>query len=444
MAQAVAAHQAGQLDAAERGYRQAVALDDKQADAWHLLGVIAHQRGDRGQAEELIRHALGLNSANPAAQSNLGVVLMEMGQLEEAGQYLSAALSAQPGLVQAHVNLGNIHKLKGDYEQALTHYGNALSRNSQIAEAHHNMGVVLHRLNRLPQALASANQAVQLNSGHAEFHESLGNICKDLGDTSAARRHYQQALALNPELGNAKHFLSLLAGDTAERPPDSYVAALFDDYAERFDAHLPQVLGYQVPQVLAQRLQALGVFGYGPLDVLDLGCGTGLMGAAIVTHAKSLVGMDLSAKMLLKARQKNVYGRLALGEATQLMQREPASSFDLVLAADAFIYFGALEATIAQVKRLLRPGGYFGFSVETCTENPLGYELRASGRYAHGLCYLDSLAVANGFKIQEAVPEVIRSEQGRTIAGALCIWRNLPALPTRPFIASAISPRRWP
>jgi Tfp pilus assembly protein PilF len=65
-------HQAGRLAEAEALYRQALAKDPDNVDAWHFLGVIALQRGDAAQAVQLISNALSRNASNAAACNNLG------------------------------------------------------------------------------------------------------------------------------------------------------------------------------------------------------------------------------------------------------------------------------------------------------------------------------------------------------------------------------------
>ena len=58
--------------------------------------------------------------------------------------------------------------------------------------------------------------------------------------------------------------------------------------------------------------------------VLDLGCGTGLAGAAIRPFCDWLVGVDLSPAMIAKARQKGLYDRLEVGEIGAFLAAERA------------------------------------------------------------------------------------------------------------------------
>ncbi|MFZ6800824.1 hypothetical protein [Undibacterium sp. Di24W] len=76
------------------------------------------------------------------------------------------------------------------------------------------------------------------------------------------------------------------------------------------------------------------------------------------------------------------------------MLLESNASFDLIVAADVFVYTGQLSAIVEQASRLLSGGGLFAFSTELAYESESesvlqnGYCLRASGRYAHHPLYL--------------------------------------------------------
>jgi predicted TPR repeat methyltransferase len=212
-----------------------------------------------------------------------------------------------------------------------------------------------------------------------------------------------------------------LTGKDAERAPDDYVSTLFDQYAEHFDAHLVGVLKYNVPQQLADAMRNAWQEGSGrECRVLDLGCGTGLMGAALAPLRMQLTGVDLSAKMLDKARARNIYMRLEQSDLLAMMAAEPDCSYDAIVAADVFVYIGKLEELFAEAFRLLMPRGIFAFSVESA--DALGdpnateiatYRLQDTGRYVHARAYIESLAAASGFESVE-----VRATQGRENLGA--------------------------
>jgi predicted TPR repeat methyltransferase len=227
------------------------------------------------------------------------------------------------------------------------------------------------------------------------------------------------------------HLVAALSGTSTERAPDGYVEKLFDDYAERFDSDLVQGLRYDVPRRLAEAVREVAGAAARDWDVLDLGCGTGLAAAAIAPCARSIVGVDLSANMLERAKARNLYRRLERADLLEMVRAEEAASYDLVLAADVFVYLGRLDELAGEVRRLLRPRGLFGFSVEAQDEGPTpervqdgvqDYRLGLSGRYAHSRAYLDRLASGNHFDVHRLTPITVRMDAGKPVPGYLALW----------------------
>jgi predicted TPR repeat methyltransferase len=198
------------------------------------------------------------------------------------------------------------------------------------------------------------------------------------------------------------------------------VAALFDSYADDFDSHLVQQLGYRTPALLAELLPPGRRF----TATLDLGCGTGLMAPLVAPHCERLDGVDLSAGMLERAHALGLYRELHLAEVAAHLHAT-AQRYALVLAADVLVYIGQLTAVFAGVARVLEPGGLFIFSVEESSAAgapsgaALGYELRASSRYAHSEPYLRELAAGHGFEVEALRRGTLRHEQLVPIAGLL-------------------------
>ena len=210
---------------------------------------------------------------------------------------------------------------------------------------------------------------------------------------------------------------------------------MFDEYAHKFDSHLVKVLSYSVPEKLADLLRPYSDPDREKWIILDLGCGTGLSGAAIAPFARQLVGVDLSAKMLEKARERSLYSRLERLDLLTMMQGEAASSYDVVFAADVFVYLGKLDELVNQAQRLLRPGGLFAFSVESLealTDNAStlsgqrDYQLNITGRYAHSVAYLARMAAHYGFDVLSTTDTQSRLDKGKPVQGYLALWRCPP------------------
>jgi predicted TPR repeat methyltransferase len=214
-----------------------------------------------------------------------------------------------------------------------------------------------------------------------------------------------------------------------EQPPAEYLEAVFDGYAERFEQHLIG-LGYRIPgvvqSVLEEMLSRTGNRGLG--RVLDLGCGTGLIGAFIAgLPMDDMTGIDISGAMLDIARAKPVYGRLIQSEIVAFLATA-SESWDTVIAADVFCYNGRLDSIICAVACHLRPGGHVVFTVEhdvKCrTSDGPGWRLGAQARYRHTPSYVNQCLQTAGLDVIDQRDEVIRLEGGSEVAGRLVVARK--------------------
>jgi predicted TPR repeat methyltransferase len=266
----------------------------------------------------------------------------------------------------------------------------------------------------LDEALVSLDRALALAPATAGAWTQRGSLLKDMGREAEAAAAFERAIELGADAELNRFFLASL-GTLASPPtaPRSYVQALFDDYADGFDQHLVDVLGYQAHRQLVTPLA--GLQGQAFESALDLGCGTGLCGPLLRPIVRQLAGLDLSQAMLDQAAARGVYDRLIKADLVDHLRSTP-ERHDLVVAADVFIYVGELEAVFAGVVRVLRPGGVFCFSVEHAPdERPVA--LNAQMRYAHSLPYLQGLAQRHGLRLLRSVAEPIRQGRNHSIPG---------------------------
>jgi predicted TPR repeat methyltransferase len=250
---------------------------------------------------------------------------------------------------------------------------------------------------------------------------ALGEAQEKLGDLDAAARAFREALVADPaDAQGAMARLALIGqGDAPRALPQAYVARLFDDYAPRFDKHLTDNLGYRAPALIAEALTAVAP-GRRFASVLDLGCGTGLMGEALRGRADRLAGVDLSAAMIAKARERGLYDRLVIGDAVAMLGREPSGVFDLIVAADALVYTGDLAPLFAAVPTALTADRLFAFSVETCEGD--GFKLEPAMRFAHSRSYVETKAREVGLRPLLVQSASTRREAGADAPGLICVF----------------------
>jgi predicted TPR repeat methyltransferase len=404
--------------------QKAAALSPGDSNAHCNLGATLQDLGRSAEAEVSLRRALQINPNNAEALCNLGYALQSLGRLDEAEASYQRALQIKPDFAVAYCNLGMTQHNQGRLTEAEASYRKALQVNPEFGEAHCNLGITLQSQGR-PEAESSFRQALEINPDYVDAHSGLGVFLQETGRLDEALVHFRECARLSPGNAVARHLIASLTGQSTERAPDQYVEKVFDNYADRFDTHLQQVLQYDIPKKLVP-LIAAHLPAAAKCNVLDLGCGTGLIGPEITPYSKQLVGVDLSAKMLDKARTRNLYQRLERSDLLGMMQGEPASGYDLVIAADVFVYVGKLDEIAVEIKRLLTPGGVFAFSTETCAAEAAGpgYQLEHTGRYAHSVEYLSRLAATNGFRILEMVATQIRTEHGKPVSGHMAVWQN--------------------
>ena len=229
-------HQAGQLDEAERLYREILSVDSLHADSLHLLGVIAHQKGLDATAIELINRAIRLNTGIAEFHNNLGNVLRDQGKLTDAVACYERALALKPDFAEGHSNLGNAFRDQGKLTDAVACYERALALKPDYAMASNNLGTVRRDQGKLTEALICFERALALKPDYPEAHNNLGTVLRDQGKLTEAKACFERALALkrdyadaNNNLGNALHNQGRLTEAVAcyER-----ALALRPDYAE--------------------------------------------------------------------------------------------------------------------------------------------------------------------------------------------------------------------
>lgn len=387
----------------------------------HLAGASRNSDG----MLEAARHAHSLAPQWPVATMHLASVQASRDQV------LEAMALAEQALAQAASQSGDDIEL--------------LAKAASIAQ----------RVFRYDAALKWLHQAEKLNPGDIVIRQQIGRTLSSNGDHAGAIAIYSDMLlqlphqpsllldrlgaclaanqreqavsdgealtALDPNNEEYRFYLAIARGETPKTQPVSIIQRLFDGSAAHFDRHLLLLLKYKLPEDVAKLIHQWHPDRKG--DVLDLGCGTGLLGAHLGSIEGVLVGVDVSPQMIEQAKLRGVYDRFHSVNLLDALQATPASLYHVITALDVLNYIGDLSNVIPSAHRILVPGGHFVFSCESGTDSNgdsnSNYALQSTYRFTHQRSYVLQLMQEAGFADITVEDRVLRKERGQPVRGFL-------------------------
>lgn len=382
--QAVADHQAGELDAAEPIYRQVLSADPDEINALNFLGVLLHQRERTEEGVGLLRRAVELLPENTTAQVNLANLLLALERSEEAEAIYRSALELEPELSTAHCNLGKALEQQGRDEEAIECFRRAVDLDAYYDDAQRSLGAALSRVGRGMEAAAHL----------------LAWYNRDDAPEQAA----EDACA---------------AVDSAE------IAGIFDALAPDYDAQA-QLQRYRAPELIRTLLSTRLDQAPGSLDVLDAGCGTGLVAAALRPLASTLVGVDLSSGMLERAHERGGYDRLEETELSAFLAEQDAC-WDLIVAAGVLGWVHDLGPLLQACVKALRPGGLLVATIEQIpsgADAATGSDSSIMGPYQHEVTELIGELAGSGLTLSSLADAVLREHDGVSVQGWLLLAKR--------------------
>ena len=280
----------------------------------------------------------------------------------------------------------------------------------------------LQRRDRVLAAFLCQERAVKLAPDDPNGWVRLGELAHIVGRRDQARSAYQRYLAWYPDDAEIAHLVIALADSPPpSRVPNRCIEQLYSRFADFYDDNMLGELEYRAPDQLRDAVVAeLG--NQVQLEVLDLGCGTGLNGIRWQAHASRLVGIDLSEAMIARARSRDVYDHLETVEITAWLTRDPQDQFDLVLACDTFIYFGDLAQVIGPATHRLKHGGLLAFTVEHGDTRP--FRLSDAGRFLHHPDHIADVTAASSLQLLSLSEAVVRYEYADPVTGLIAVCRR--------------------
>lgn len=349
--------------------------------------------------------------------------LIAEGRAGEVVERCEALIADRRGGILTRVALGRALIALGRSGEAVSVLREAALLSPNTAEIVLAFGEALAAAGALPTAIGEFQRAVRLAPDDGRPHWQISRLWLDAGEPDKA----EDAAAVAEQLGGASGgALATLRRDAqrmreASRAAPGYVRHLFDQFAADYDQRMRGRLGYEAPTILRD-LAGLLLEPKTKVDILDLGCGTGLSGVAFKPIAKRLVGIDLSPRMVEKARALCIYDLLEVGdiEALPVGLERP---FDVAVAADVLVYLGDLATLFAAVRSRLNEGGLWLFTTERGDE--ADFALGPKRRYRHSEAYLRGVAKHHGFDVASLIDCVTRYEAGDPVQSWAVVLRRL-------------------
>lgn len=195
---------------AEAFLKQALSLDPAAYDAYYMLGGICEARGDLVGAIGCYQSALSLKPDFDFCCRDLSRALFQVGRAQEAKAVISKGLEINPGFADLHFYRGNLCLGDADVDSAIACFKTALSIHPEYFDAHFSLGSAHQRQGSLDAAISCYRRASELNPSSFEAHRSLGYALLQKDDLDASLNSYRDALSINPQSFDVNFHLGLI------------------------------------------------------------------------------------------------------------------------------------------------------------------------------------------------------------------------------------------
>jgi predicted TPR repeat methyltransferase len=390
-----------------------------------LEAARAQQRAGRlDDAAALYRDYLRKHPNHWEALQALGTIALQSGQFERAQYFLGEAARLAPSSIDALRLRGAALMQLGRHAAALSCFDAALRVKPDFTEALVNRAVALFEMKRLDEALSGLDRVLAVDPQNAVAWTNRGNVFQAQKRFDEALDCYDRALAIQPDQETAKQnrFFVQLELKQVSRIAERALRETFDEVSPRFDDLLVNQLQYRghlQVRTLAERVMPLSP----PMDILDLGCGTGLVGESFkdVTVGGRLDGIDLAPRMIEAARARGIYDELILGDLETVLAGA-GRIYDLILSADTMVYLGDLAPTFSGVAKHLKPGGFYIFAIES--KEGEGWEQTPQNRFRHSEAYLREEAARAGLSFVDPMRDTLRHEADVPVPGLVAALKK--------------------
>ena len=388
-----------------------------------LLGMrLAEAAGNPAGAIDMAQRAVALNPTWPVSVTEVAMLLSRLGKHAEAVAQVRRAVTFAPRNLGVLRRAIEISQAAADHEAAIGWLRQALELEPRNTLFRTWLAAKLIDQRQIAEATNLVDQLLTEDPSNLGALQCRLTYARLEGNKPLEQQTADTLLTLQPDSDVHQYWHALAYDQTPKTQPRTMVRGLFDEYAGRFDKHLGQ-LGYRIPETVSQMI--LNLHPDRRFNLLDLGCGTGLLGMFLGRIDGAIVGVDLSLEMIEKATEHGVYARFHNVDLMDALRDTPGDQYEVIASCDVLIYVGDLSEVIPNALRILKPGGHFVFTCEAAQENEDNLVLRTSQRYAHKRSHVEALCKAAGFASLEVVDiPALRREGGEPLPGFIVVARK--------------------
>ena len=357
---------------------------------------------------------------SPLIHFNMGLAHFEIGDFDRAAEHYQTACKGNPDDPDIHYNQGLNFRRLGKLHDAVKSFTKAEELGDSSVDTLYNRALCYQDLKELSNAAKLYDEILQKERTHQPALNNYAYLCHKAGEIEKAKQLYERLLELNPQDTAAQHMLNALCGVTPDNAPLEYVESVFDAYAGKFEENLLKDLQYRTPMELWRLFKKLFPKRHN-CNCLDLGCGTGLAGEAFHSVCSELTGVDISGKILQKAKAKKRYKRLVKDDIVSYLENTE-EDYDLLLAADVFTYMGELKPLFRACYQQCKREGILCFSVEESGGN--SFYLKETGRFGHSHSYITKACENAGWKLLVSEHSKLRQDKKQWIYGYLFLFQK--------------------
>ncbi|QEA11749.1 tetratricopeptide repeat protein [Comamonas flocculans] len=415
----------GQLREAALTLNEAQKIAPGDARIFMLAGLMAEKSGNVKGAFEMLRKSVATAPGWSPGLLELALLLARQNQFAEALEKAEEVARLEPKNPLVLAGVVDIAHRAGHTEMAVRHLRRGLELVPGDPQLRRLLARDLSTLGQYDEALQVWGGLLAQDPHDREALFGRVNTCVAMGRPTDAAADTATLAQLLPDDPVVAYYGQLASGETPAHQPVELNRALFDGMAELYDQHVVRGLGYRLPKIVADKI--LQRYPQKHLNVLDLGCGTGLLGVCLGRLDGFLIGVEVSQKMIEQAARHKVYDRFHTVDLNEALAATPEAQYEVLAALDVFIYTGELSRAMADAHRILQPAGDFYFSCELAPEEGADLILQPNGRYAHKRSHVARLCREAGFESVEIEELDLRREAGAAVRGILVRAHKAPA-----------------